>query len=62
MHAAGKFSDQEMKELMTDVVDYSYDFLMELRSPHGAEIVDDLKRRDELPEWDDPKPMIFRHF
>jgi acylphosphatase len=30
-------------------------------SPHGAEIMDDLKRRDELPEWDDPKPMIRRH-
>jgi hypothetical protein len=38
------------EELMTDVVDYCFDFLMELCSPHGAEIMDDLKRRDELPE------------
>jgi hypothetical protein len=34
---------------------------MELCSPHGAEIMDDLKRRDELPEWRDPVPMIRRH-
>jgi hypothetical protein len=43
-----------MKELMVDVVDYCHDFLMELCSPHGAEIIDDLKRRDDLPEWSDP--------
>jgi hypothetical protein len=34
---------------------------MELRSPHGAEIIDGLKRRDELPEWSDPVPMIRRY-
>jgi hypothetical protein len=61
MHAAGKMSDDDMKSLMTDVVDYCFDFLMELCSPHGAEIMDDLKRRDELPEWNDPVPMIRRH-
>jgi hypothetical protein len=61
MHAAGRFTDDEMKELMTDVVDYCFDFLMELCSPHGAEIMDDLKRRDELPEWNDPVPMIRRY-
>lgn len=61
MHAAGQLSDDDMKALMTDVVDYCFDFLMELCSPHGAEIIDDLKRRDELPEWNDPEPMIFRH-
>jgi hypothetical protein len=60
-HAAGKLTDDDMKALMTDVVDYSFDFLMELCSPHGAEIMDDLKRRDELPEWSDPVPMIRRH-
>jgi hypothetical protein len=61
MHAAGRLTDDEMKELMTDVVDYCFDFLMEVCSPHGAEIIDDLKRRDELPEWGDPVPMIRRH-
>jgi hypothetical protein len=61
MHAANRISDQDMKALMTDVVDYCHDFLMELCSPHGAEIMADLKRRDELPEWNDPVPMIRRH-
>jgi hypothetical protein len=46
---------------MTDVVDYCFDFLMEMCSPHGSEIMDDLKRRDELPEWSDPKLLGFRH-
>jgi hypothetical protein len=32
-----------------------------LCSAHGAEIIDHLKRRDELPEWNDPVPMIRRH-
>jgi hypothetical protein len=56
-----KLSDDDMKALMIDVVDYCFDFLMELCNPHGAEIMDDLKRRDELPEWSDPVPMIRRH-
>ncbi len=61
MHAAGRISQDEVKALMIDVVDCSYDFLMELCSPHGADIIEDLKRRDELPEWNDPEPMIRRH-
>jgi hypothetical protein len=61
MHAANRFSDDEMKALMTEAVDYCYDFLMELCSPHGAEIIDDLKRRDELPEWNDPVPTKGLH-
>jgi hypothetical protein len=51
-------SDQEMKVLMIDVVDHCYDFLMELCSPHGDAIIDDLKRRDAVPEWDDPEIRI----
>jgi hypothetical protein len=61
LHAAGQISDDDMKALVIDAVDYSFDFLMELCSPHGSEIIDDLKRRDELPEWNDPVPMIRRH-
>jgi hypothetical protein len=61
MHSGGQFSDDDMKALMTDTVDYCFDFLMELCSPHGADIVDDLKRRDEVPEWNDPVPVIRRH-
>jgi hypothetical protein len=49
MHTAGQFSDNDMKALMTDVVDYCFDFLMELCSPHGAEIMDDLIGRDRGP-------------
>src|SRR5712671_6804988 len=44
-----RLSDAEMKALMIDVVDHCYEFLMELCSPHGADVIDDLKRRDELP-------------
>ncbi len=61
MHAAGKLSDDDMKALMIDVVDYCFDFLMELCSPLGPDLIENLKRRDELPEWNDPVPMIRRH-
>jgi len=61
LHAAGRISQNEMKALMVDVVDYCHDFLMELCSPHGSDIIEDLKRRDELPEWNDPVPLIRRH-
>src|SRR5262249_20400945 len=61
MHAAGKFSNEDMKALMIDVVDHCYDFIMELCSPHGADIIDDLKRRDELPEWKEPELLALRY-
>ena len=53
-----RISDQEMKLLMIDVVDHCYDFLMELCSPHGDAIIDDLKQRDPVPEWNDPEVRI----
>jgi hypothetical protein len=56
--AAGQLSDEDMKALMTDVVDCCFDFLMQLCSPLGVDIIGALKRRDELPEWSDPVPMI----
>ena len=62
IHATDRISDEEMKALMTDVVDHCYDFLMELCSPHGAEIIEELKQRDKVPEWNDPEPMVLRHF
>jgi hypothetical protein len=61
MHAAGQLSEEDMKALMTDAVDYCFDFLMELCSPHGADIIENLQRQDELPEWNDPVPIIRRH-
>lgn len=56
LHADDRFDDDEMRALMIDVVDHCYDFLMELCSPHGVDVIEDLKRRDELPEWNDPTP------
>jgi len=51
-----RLSDAEMRELMIDVVDHCYTFLSELfASPHGEQIIEFLKRRDELPRWDDPR-------
>jgi hypothetical protein len=60
IHAADRISDEEMKALMVDVVDHCYDFLMDLCSPPGADIIDDLQHRDKVPEWKDPEPMIFK--
>ncbi len=54
-----RLSDPEMREHMIDVVDHCYDFLMELCSSHGAEIIDNLMRRDELPGWNGPEMRIF---
>jgi hypothetical protein len=62
IHAADRISDEEMKALMVDVVDHCCDFLMDLCSPHGADIIDDLQHRDKVPEWKDPEPMIFKQF
>jgi hypothetical protein len=61
MHAAGQLSEGDMKALMTDAVGYCFDFLVELCSPHGADIIENLKRRDAVPEWNDPVPLIRRH-
>ena len=35
IHAADQIDDQEMQDLMIDVVDHCYDFLMELCSPQA---------------------------
>jgi hypothetical protein len=61
-HATGLIDDSEMKALMIDVVDHCYDFLMDLCSTHGNDIIENLKLRDELPEWNEPKLLAFRHF
>ena len=61
LRATDRIDDEEMRALMIDVVDHCYDYLMELCSPHGAEIMEDLKRRDEVPEWKDPELLAMRH-
>ncbi|ANV99355.1 hypothetical protein [Bradyrhizobium icense] len=55
-----RLSDAEMKALMMDVVDHCYDFLMELCSPDGREIIEKIKHCDELPAWNEPEPVILR--
>ena len=61
MHVTHQIDNEEMKALMIDVVDYCYDFLMDLCSPHGAKIIAALKGHDELAEWNDPVLLIHRH-
>jgi hypothetical protein len=58
LHAAGQISDEDMKPLIIDAVDYCFDFLMKLCSPHGADILEELKQADKVPQWNDPEPMF----
>lgn len=52
----GRFSDDEMKRLMIDVVDRCYEFLSELLAQRSAAaLLERLKSRDPLPRWDDPR-------
>jgi hypothetical protein len=57
--SADKISDDEMKAIMIEAADKCYELLLDLCSPHGADIIDDLKQRDQVPEWDDPKVGIY---
>src|SRR5262245_22778380 len=50
-----RLSDKEMKELMIDVVDRCYDFLTVMFCTGKIdEVIEGLKQRDPLPQWDDP--------
>jgi hypothetical protein len=49
-----RFSDEEMKALMIEVVDRCYDFLSELSDGAGDELIEKLKLTDEVPDWYDP--------
>jgi ligand-binding SRPBCC domain-containing protein len=52
----GRFSDDEMKLLMIDVVDHCYEFLSELLDQRSAAVlVKRLKLRDPLPRWNNPR-------
>jgi hypothetical protein len=59
VHAADKISDDEMREIMKEAADKCYDLLLDLCSPHGADIIDDFKQREQVPEWDDPLVRIY---
>lgn len=55
----GRFSDDEMKLLMIDVVDRCYDFLSELlEQKSAAALIARLKLRDPLPRWNDPRSRV----
>jgi hypothetical protein len=56
-----RISDGEMKALMMDTVDHCYAFLTGLCTPQAADIVEKLKENDEVPEWNDPVPLIPPH-
>jgi len=51
-----RFDDVEMKKLVIDVVQKSYEFIQELLD-HGknGELLLQLAARDPLPRWEDPK-------
>jgi hypothetical protein len=52
----GRFSDDEMKVLMTDVVDRCHEFLSELLDQgSAAAIIERLKLLDPLSRWNDPR-------
>ena len=51
-----RLSDGEMRTVMIDVVDRCYGFLTELfATANGQRMIDQLRERDQLPRWDDPK-------
>ena len=51
-----RFDDAEMKKLMIDVVQKSYEFIQELLDDRkNGELLLQLAARDPLPQWEDPK-------
>ena len=50
MHAANQITDDEMKAIMTEAADKCYDLVLDLCSPHGIDIINDFKQRDEVPQ------------
>jgi hypothetical protein len=59
MHAAGEINDEEMQTIMKQATDKCYDLVLDLCSPHGVDIINDLRQRDEVPQWDDPEIRIY---
>jgi len=52
----GRFSDDQMRTLMIDVVNHCYAFLIELfESQRGEQIVELLKVQDVQPRWKEPE-------
>ena len=52
----GRFSDDEMRALMIDVVNQCYAFLVELfESGTGQHMIERLKLGDDLTRWNEPE-------
>src|SRR5262249_43831943 len=56
-----RLGEDKMKVLMIDVVDQCYLFLTGLCTPRAADIIEKLKDHDEVPEWNDPEPLMRPH-
>ncbi len=51
-----RFDDEEMKTLMIDVVQKTYEFIQELFDvENGGELLLRLAARDSVPRWEDPR-------
>jgi len=50
-----RLNDSEMKELMIDVVNHTYDFVTKFFGPEGERIIENLKNGDPVPDWNEPK-------
>jgi hypothetical protein len=54
-----RFNDDEMKELMIDVVDHCYNFILLLcNGQSGNAIVELLKTTDVKKDWEDPSGLV----
>jgi hypothetical protein len=54
-----RLNDEEMKELMIDVVNHCYNFLVMLyNDPKGDQIIELLKEKDAKPDWQDPSGLL----
>jgi len=51
-----RFDDAEIKTLMIDVVQRTYEFIKEFLDPEvGGQLIFRLASRDPAPQWDEPK-------
>ena len=56
-----RFNDQEMKQLMIDVVDRTYQFVQMLFDEQaGGELLGWLAEHDPVPQWNAPRPAKAR--
>jgi ligand-binding SRPBCC domain-containing protein len=56
-----RFNDEEMKQLMIDVVDRTYQFLHTLFDEHaGSELLGWLAEHDPVPKWNAPQQVETR--